>query len=352
MTFISFAIFYARWIPFFELKIQPLRKIIASNPLDDTFTSGTFTIEHHNLYGYIKDRILSAPILQRANIKKRFYLKSDFYSKGLGFALCQPDTSPEALAAMHREDAGGACEFDLLSKSDLRLLPIAFGSRKTIGNEVHFHSHPGECLAATWASIKNRHFLYGRPFTLLTDCAAINWLMSYEGHNHAVIRLQLELLSYWFTIAVRPGRMMEDANYFSRLGEDLHIDPLLKDYLSFARQQYVDNPTDKGDIKPDNLPGRRKSKKARSEPETQTTINFANLVFDRTNVCPPFEHHLPSELAPTMNQVPIVFHATTEVQPKSTHHSLTSAKWRNVYNPHHGYCMNQNSVTSFNHRVS
>jgi hypothetical protein len=78
-------------------------------------------------------------------------------------------------------------QFDLLTKSELRLLPIAFGSRKTIGNKKHFHSHPGECLAATWASTKKRHFLWGRPFTLMLDCAAINWLMSYKGHNHAVI---------------------------------------------------------------------------------------------------------------------------------------------------------------------
>jgi hypothetical protein len=56
-----------------------------------------------------------------------------------------------------------------------------------------------------------------------------NWLI--------VIRLQLELLAYWFTIAVRPGKMLEDANYFSRLGKDVHIDPLLKDYLlPYARK--------------------------------------------------------------------------------------------------------------------
>jgi hypothetical protein len=167
--------------------------------------------------------------------------------------------------------------------------------------------------------------------------------MSYEGHNHAVIRLQLELLSYWFTIAVRPGRMMEDANYFSRLGEDIHIDPLLKDYLSFARQQYVDNPSDTGDVTPDNLPGRRKSKKPRSEETTQTTVNFANVVFDNSSNTP-FEHHLPIELEPTMTQVPIIFHTTTQVQTKSTHHfyigevaqRLQSTSWI-LYEPKFGH---------------
>ena len=97
------------------------------------------------------------------------------------------------------------------------------------------------------------------------------------------------------------------ASDFSRLGEDLHIDPLLKDYLSFARQQYVDNPTDGGEITPDNLPGRRKSKKSRSELPTEATINFANLVFDHQDISQPFDHHLPTELEPE-SRCPAISH--------------------------------------------
>jgi hypothetical protein len=119
MSFIGFAIFYVRWIPYFEIKIQPLRSIILSLPLDVPFRSGDFTSIHQALYKQIQDHLLSAPILQRADIKKRFYLKTDFSSKGLGFALCQPDDLELGLAAMRREDAGGLCEFDLILKSDL-----------------------------------------------------------------------------------------------------------------------------------------------------------------------------------------------------------------------------------------
>jgi hypothetical protein len=106
MAFIGFAIFYVRWIPFFEIKIQPLRLLISTTPLDQPFRSGQFNQTHQLLYNEIKDSILSAPILQQADIKKRFYLKTDFSSKGLDFALCQPDDSDKALEAMKREDAG------------------------------------------------------------------------------------------------------------------------------------------------------------------------------------------------------------------------------------------------------
>jgi hypothetical protein len=38
---------------------------------------------------------------------------------------------------MNREDAGGDCKFELCV-SKMRLLPVAFGSRKTKGKKVHF----------------------------------------------------------------------------------------------------------------------------------------------------------------------------------------------------------------------
>jgi hypothetical protein len=196
--------------------------------LDYKFSEGDFDATAVSIFQGVRDHILGKPILQRASIRKRFYLKTNFSSLGLGFALCQPDNTTESLAAMKREGEGDECKFEFcLSK--LRLKPIAFESRKTIRNEKHFHSHPGESLAASWATTKNWHFLWGRPFTLITDCRALIWLMNYKGHHHAVGRLQLEMLGYWFSIANPPGRMLEDADYFSRLGQDIHIGPLLKD---------------------------------------------------------------------------------------------------------------------------
>ena len=205
LAFIGFAIFYLKWLPWFEIKAQPLRKIISSYPLDHQLTESEFDKDTVAVFEYIREFLLSAPILQRADYWKRFYLKTDFASKGLGFALCQPANDEASIAAMKREDAGGECEFEFTRSSLLRLMPCAFGSRKCVGNEIHFHSHPGESLAASWSITKNRHFLWGRPFTLMTDCRALVWLLDYKGHNHAVKRLQLELLGYWFTIANRSG---------------------------------------------------------------------------------------------------------------------------------------------------
>ena len=49
-----------------------------------------WTQTEDDVFEYLRNAILSKPILQRANPDKRFYLKTDFSSIGMGFALCQP----------------------------------------------------------------------------------------------------------------------------------------------------------------------------------------------------------------------------------------------------------------------
>jgi hypothetical protein len=92
------------------MKIKPMRESIADHTLDHIFVGSEFGEPAVKAFHYIRDYILSKPILQGANIKKRFYLKTDFSALGLGFALCQPDDSPESITAMTREDAEGECE--------------------------------------------------------------------------------------------------------------------------------------------------------------------------------------------------------------------------------------------------
>eukprot|EP00978_Attheya_sp_CCMP212_P002452 scaffold5015_cov51-Attheya_sp.AAC.1 len=111
-----------------------MRELISAHPIDHNFEEGQFNDACQKAYTNLKDHILSAPILQQADITKRFYLKTDFSAVGLGFTLCQPDNSKEALEAMKQEDEGGECEFDISITNKLHLLLVALGSRKTVGN--------------------------------------------------------------------------------------------------------------------------------------------------------------------------------------------------------------------------
>eukprot|EP00957_Ditylum_brightwellii_P192917 14689062-Ditylum_brightwellii.AAC.1 len=214
-----------------------------------------------------------------------------------------------------------------------------------VGNEKHFHSHPWESLAATWASNKCRHFLWGRMYTLITDQYALKRIMSYKGNNHAVVRLQMELLNMFFMVVHRPGNMLEDANYLSRLGENVHINPLMKHYLEFVRQMYIKNTPPTGEVNQDNLPGRRQ-KKQRVDRESLMSINLAQVHFpaeERAHI----KHSVVTEipwLTKRMN-TPVVFINVPRLQGQSTHHfshvvdtasTLASVPWA-FFNPAFGH---------------
>eukprot|EP00957_Ditylum_brightwellii_P020735 1563213-Ditylum_brightwellii.AAC.1 len=157
-------------------------------------------------------------------------------------------------------------------------------------------------------------------YTLITDQYTLKWIMSYKGNNHAVVRLQMELLNMFFTVVHRPGGMLEDVNYFSRLGEEVHINPLMKHYLEFARQMYNKNTPQTGEVNQDNLPGRRK-KKQRVEHESLTSINLAQVHFPAGEKAP-IEHSVAIEiprLTKGMN-TPVVFLNVPQLQGHSTHH--------------------------------
>ena len=75
----------------------------------------------------------------------------------------------------------------------------------------------------------------------------------------------MELMLWAFTLIHRSNHMVIDADYFSRLNTDLHIDPLLAQYDELAQIMYKRYTPPTGDINPETLPGfRHKRSKATS----------------------------------------------------------------------------------------
>ena len=92
-SFLGFVGFYARWIPNFELKALPLRKIICEQNTPDKLTNTMYGKLEKDAFEYLREAVLEYPILIHANPAKRFYLKTDFSALGMGYVLYQPDDS-------------------------------------------------------------------------------------------------------------------------------------------------------------------------------------------------------------------------------------------------------------------
>ena len=255
-SFVGFANFYQSYMPNFELRIVPLRAIINAHDLSEPI-GDKFSPEAKAAFDDIRQSILSDPCLKRFNHRRRLYLKTDFSSYGFGYVAMQPSDNAASLSAMRREMEGGPCEFLLLDES-LQLHPIAFGSRKTRGYETKLHSHLGEGFAGDWAINRCRHYCYGMRFTWITDCYGIKFILSYDGTNAVLQRLQMRLMCWDMDIIHRSGPSLGDADYWSRLGVDVCFDPLLRDYVQRIQQlrQEFPAPTTMP-MQPENMPGFR-----------------------------------------------------------------------------------------------
>ena len=144
------------------------------------------------------------------------------------------------------------------------------GAKKLAEFQKHVHSSYGEGLSLRFAINKNRHLCLGREFTSITDCWSLQWILNYTGNNPAIKRLQMELMLWAFTLIHRSNHMVIDADYFSRLNTDLHIDPLLAQYDELAQIMYKRYTPPTGDINPETLPGFRQKR-------SRATSNLINV---------------------------------------------------------------------------
>jgi hypothetical protein len=160
---------------------------------------------------------------------------------GFGYVLLQPGSNDASTQAAQDYRDGNA--FTFMTKGLLATLhPVCFGARKCHGNEVRLHSHLGECFAGDYAIKKMKHYVFGQRFVWVTDCYAVKFLLSNEGGNPAILRLQMRLMCWDVDIVHRPDSEMVNADYWSHLGANIDFDPLFRDYLDYMAKLQKSNP--------------------------------------------------------------------------------------------------------------
>ncbi len=86
----------------------------------------------------------------------------------------------------------------------------------------------GHSPSNNWAMNKCRRMLFGQCFVWTTDCYAIKFILSYDGANPAILRLQMCLMCWDVDIVHQNDYYIADADYWLQLGADLCFDLLFK----------------------------------------------------------------------------------------------------------------------------
>ncbi|KAG7485602.1 hypothetical protein JOB18_014053 [Solea senegalensis] len=187
--FLGLAGYYRRFIPAFSELTSPLTDLTrkgASDPVQ-------WTEPCQLAFERVKQALCGEPLLYTPNFSLPFILQTDASNSGLGAVLSQ--------------------EVEGVDR------PVLYISRKLAQREVSYSTVEKECLAIRWAVGALRYYLLGRPFTLWSDHAPLQWLHRMKDANARITRWYLALQPFRFKVIHRPGNRMAVADFLSRSAE-------------------------------------------------------------------------------------------------------------------------------------
>jgi hypothetical protein len=137
-AFMGLANYYRRYVKGFSALARPLTMLTKG---DQPWVWGE---AQEKAFQELKDKLSTSPILRRPIRGRPFQLHTDWSMLGLGAVLTQFDDEGKEFV-------------------------VAFANRSNNAAEAKYGSCEGECLAAVWAVAHFRCYLFGNPFTLITD---------------------------------------------------------------------------------------------------------------------------------------------------------------------------------------
>ena len=183
-SFLGTCSYYRRFIQGFADIARPLHQLTEKN------TDFIWSEQCQTAFDCLKKSLVNAPILGYPCISGTYILDTDASGYGIGAVLSQIQDGQERVLAYYSKS---------LSKTERRYCVTRRELLAVIDSIKHYH-----------------HYLYGVPFRVRTDHAALNWLMRFKNPEGQVARW-LELLgTYNFTIEHRPGKKHGNADGLSR----------------------------------------------------------------------------------------------------------------------------------------
>jgi len=182
--FLGMAGFFRRFVRNYAQITEPLHDLLRSSDFN-------WTKKCEKAFIAIKNKLSWEPVLAIFNPDREIELHTDASQAGLGAVLLQKG-------------------------DDNRWRMVHCISRRTSDTERNYHSTKLELLAIVWAVERLRIYLYGRTFTIVTDCAAITYLQSSKASKPQLARWAETLVDYDFKIVHRKGEEMAHVDALSR----------------------------------------------------------------------------------------------------------------------------------------
>lgn len=189
-SFLGLLNYYGNFLPDLATRLAPLHKLLRK---EQKWMWGKAQEES---FQSVKELILSADVLAPYDPTKELYLQCDASPYGVGAVLSVKD-------------------------SDGTERPVGFASRSLTDAEKNYSQLDREGLAVIFGLKKFHKYVFGRPFTILTDhkplITLFNEMKQVPSTSLRVQRWALLLRGYEYHIEYRPGQSNGNADCLSRL---------------------------------------------------------------------------------------------------------------------------------------
>ena len=186
-TFLGLTGYYRKFVASYASLAAPLTELTKSKAPNNVI----WTAHCNQAFKDLKRLLCSSPVLQCPDFSHPFILQTDASDWGVGGVLSQLDKEG------HDH-------------------PVAYFSRKLLPRERRYFTVEKECLAIKLTIQAFRVYLFGKPFSILTDHHALEWLDRLKTDNARLTRWSLSLQPYNFTVTYRPGKCNGNADALSR----------------------------------------------------------------------------------------------------------------------------------------
>ena len=181
--------YYRKFVKGFSVIASPLHALLRKG------VQWHWDVEQQISFAELKDKLCTAGVLKRPDSSLPYVLATDWSRKGMGAVLSQVNSEGEE----H---------------------PVAYASRSCNPAEKNYGSSEGECLAVVWATTHFREYLFGTPFTQITDHEPLKWLMQTNKTTGKLARWSLLLQEYDMTVIHKKGTLNTNADGLSRCPKD------------------------------------------------------------------------------------------------------------------------------------
>ena len=192
--------YYRKFVQGFSVLASPLHLLLRKGE------KWHWDLDQQKSFAELKDKLCTSDVLKRPDSELPYVLATDWSQKGMGAVLSQID-------------------------KDGKEHPISYASRSCNPAEKNYGSCEGECLAVVWATQHFREFLFGTPFTLITDHEPLKWLMQTNKTTGKLARWSLLLQEYDMKVLHKRGVLNTNADCLSRFPKNApSYEPPLPDW--------------------------------------------------------------------------------------------------------------------------